>query len=130
MDSRHRIDICQYVPVRAETTATRARPEGCCPLQPIQPLRGPRQQRLLGAFKALADPTRLEILRLVKAQTGPTCVCDIVDHFELAQPTISHHLKVLKDAGLLVQTRVGIWSFYAADPGSAALLEETRGLLA
>ena len=130
MDSRHRIDICQYISVRAKTTATRARPEGCCPLQPIQPLNAPRQQRLLGAFKALADPTRLEILRLVRAQTGPTCVCDIVDHFELAQPTISHHLKVLKDAGLLVQTRVGIWSFYASDPESADLVEETRGLLA
>ena len=116
--------------MRPEKTATRARPEGCCLLQPIRPLSGRRQQRLIGAFKALADPTRLEILRLIRAQTGPTCVCDIVDHFELAQPTISHHLKVLKDAGLLVHTRVGIWSFYASDPQSAGLVEETRGLLA
>ena len=116
--------------MRSEKTAARARPEGCCPLQPIPPLSGPRQERLLGAFKALADPTRLEILRLLKAQTGPTCVCDIVDHFDLTQPTISHHLKILKDAGLLVQARVGIWSFYASDPGGADLVEETRGLLA
>ncbi len=69
----------------------------------------------MGAFKALADPTRLEMLRLVAAQAGPTCVCDIVDHFDLSQPTISHHLKILREAGLLTQTRVGIWSFYAPD---------------
>ena len=99
-------------------------------LQPIRPLSGRRQQRLLGAFKALADPTRLEILRLIRAQTGPTCVCDIVDHFELAQPTISHHLKVLKHARLLLQTRVGPWSSYASAPESADPVEETRGLLA
>jgi len=78
------------------------------------------------AFKALADPTRLEMLRLLRAQSGPTCVCDIVDHFDLAQPTISHHLKTLKEAGLLRQSRVGIWSFYAPAPEAAELLAEAE----
>ena len=94
----------------------RARPEGCCPLQPIAPLPNREQERVVRGFKALADPTRLEILRLVGAQVGPTCVCDIVDHFDLSQPTISHHLKILREAGLVTQSRVGIWSFYALDP--------------
>jgi ArsR family transcriptional regulator len=77
---------------------------------------------LLRAFKALADPTRLEILRLLAAQPGPTCACDLVEHFDLAQPTVSHHLKVLREAGLLSQTRLGIWAFYAVDPEGLELL--------
>ena len=107
--------------------AARARPEGCCPLTPIQPLPGAEQERLLRVFKALADATRLEILRLVGSQSGPTCVCDIVDHFDLRQPTISHHLKVLREAGLLRSSRRGIWSFYEADPeGLRALADASR----
>ena len=74
------------------------------------------------AFRALADPTRVEILRLVSAQSSPVCVCDIVDHFALSQPTISYHLKVLREAGLLLTSKVGIWSFYAADPSGLVLV--------
>lgn len=67
-------------------------------------------------LKALADPTRLEILRVVVAQSGPVCACDIVDRFDLSQPTISHHLKILRDAGLLTSRKKGLWSFYSPDP--------------
>jgi len=109
--------------------ALRARPEGCCVLKPLRPLAERRQERLVLAFKALADPTRLEMLRLIRAQSGPTCVCDVVDHFDLSQPTISHHLKLLKDAGLLTYSKVGIWSFYAPAPGAADLLAEAEALL-
>ena len=107
----------------------RTRPEGCCPLKAIRPLPGGRQGRLVRAFKALADPTRLEMLRLLRAQRGPTCVCDIVDHFELTQPTISHHLKVLREAGLLSHSKVGIWSFYAPT-AEARLLPDAEAQLA
>ena len=108
----------------------RARPEGCCPLRPIPPLGAARQERLVRVFKALADPTRLEILRLLAAQPGPTCVCDLVGHFDLSQPTISHHLKVLREAGLLRHSRLGIWSFYAATPDASGWLEEAQARLA
>lgn len=84
----------------------------------------------MGAFKALADPTRLEILRLVLVQPGATCVCDIVDHFDLSQPTISHHLKVLRDAGLLRWEKRGIWSFHAPTDDARELLTEAESLLA
>ncbi len=87
---------------------SRARPEGCCPLRPVAPLPPGRQERLIRAFKALSDPTRLEILRLLRGQAGPTCVCDLVGHFDLSQPTISHHLRVLREAGLLQGSRIGI----------------------
>lgn len=82
----------------------------------------------MAAFKAMADPTRLEILRLVNGQSAPVCVCDIVDAFELSQPTISHHLKVLREAGLLAMTRAGIWTFYAPDPGAPDLLGQASAL--
>lgn len=108
----------------------RARPEGCCPLKPVASLPRGRQERAVGLFKALADPTRLEIVRLLRAQPGETCVCDIVDHFELSQPTISHHLRVLREAGLLTSRRIGIWSFHALDPEGAKRLDEAEALLA
>src|SRR5512145_339138 len=59
---------------------TRARPEGCCPPRRVAPLPGPEQARLVRVFKALADPTRLEILPPLAAQRGPTCVCHDVPH--------------------------------------------------
>ena len=127
--SRHRIDICQYLLMAAPRTS-RARPEGCCAPKPVRALPEARRERLVAAFKALADPTRLELLRLLRAQPGPTCVCDIVAHFDLAQPTISHHLRVLREAGLLAHSRAGIWSFYAPEPEAAGLLAEAEARLA
>jgi ArsR family transcriptional regulator len=129
---RHRIDICQYLPVAAarRSRQTRARPEGCCPPRRGAPLPAPEQDRLVRVFKALADPTRLEILRLLAAQRGPTCVCDVVAHFGLSQPTISHHLRVLREAGLLRASKVGVWSFYEPDPDAHEALAEAGGLLA
>lgn len=110
--------------------ATRTRPEGCCPVRAIRPLPAAEQERWVAAFKALADPTRLEILRLVAAQAGPVCVCDIVDRFDLAQPTISHHLKVLREGGLLRGSKRGIWAFYELEPGLADVLAEAAQLFA
>ena len=109
---------------------TRTRPEGCCPPQGVAPLPSREQERWARLFKALGDPTRLEILRLVAAQPGPTCVCDLVERFDLKQPTISHHLKLLREAGLLTQSRIGIWSFYEPSPDAPALLGEAGALLA
>ena len=95
----------------------------------MRPLRQRDQSRLVAAFKALADPTRLEILRLIAPQTGPVCVCDIVSHFDLAQPTISHHLKVLREGGLLRSSKIGIWAFYEIDPAAEALLADAVAAL-
>ena len=108
----------------------RTRPAGCCAPRAPRSLSSQSRQRLVATFQALADPTRLEILRLIAAQPGPTCVCDVVDHFELAQPTISHHLKVLREAGLLRASRRGIWSFYEVDRKGVELLADATGLCA
>jgi ArsR family transcriptional regulator len=80
---------------------------------------------LADRFKALADPTRVAIVnRLAQAET---CVCDLTAIFELSQPTISHHLKVLRDAGLVESTRRGTWAFYRAVPSALAALAAALG---
>jgi ArsR family transcriptional regulator len=63
-------------------------------------------------LKALADPMRLRILDLLAQQTAPLCVCDITDTFDLGQPTISHHLRILRQAGLIAGKKEGIWVYY------------------
>ncbi|MCG3133231.1 MAG: hypothetical protein HMLKMBBP_00356 [Planctomycetes bacterium] len=73
------------------------------------------QARAVAVFKALADATRLQVFALVASRPEPICVCDIVSQFDVSQPTISHHLRVLRDAGLVTATRRGAWMYYAAD---------------
>ncbi len=68
-------------------------------------------------FKALADPVRLRLLSMIGARnTGEACVCDLNDAFELSQSTISHHLKVLRKAGLITSERRGTWVYYRLVP--------------
>ncbi|MBX3069348.1 MAG: winged helix-turn-helix transcriptional regulator [Thermomicrobiales bacterium] len=79
--------------------------------------------------KALSDSTRFEIFRLVAAQSAPICACDIVDRFQVSQPTISHHMKVLRDAGLITVSRRGVWAYYAVDPRGLEVLRDTINAL-
>ncbi len=79
----------------------------------------------MAVFRALGDPTRLQIFRLIGSQPQAICVCDVVDRFDVSQPTISHHLKVLREAGLVTVSRRGVWAYYAADPRGLALLRES-----
>ncbi|HEY7033000.1 MAG TPA: metalloregulator ArsR/SmtB family transcription factor [Thermomicrobiales bacterium] len=102
---------------------TKTRPAGCCeiPIEPL-PLPAAEQERIVAIYKALADATRLDVFRLIAAQEAPICACDVVDRFDVSQPTISHHLKVLREAGLITVSRRGVWAYYAADPRGLALL--------
>lgn len=106
--------------------STKIRPAGCCddPRPPAE-LALPARERLVAGFKALADPTRLDVFRLIAAQEAPVCACDVVDRFDVSQPTISHHLRVLREAGLITVSRRGVWAYYAADPRGLALLRES-----
>lgn len=110
--------------------ATRAKPAGCCAPRAVRPLPERKLERLTTIAKALADPNRIELLRLLVRQAEPVCACDIVKHFDLSQPTISHHLKILKEARLLRGTRNGLWVFYQVAPGGARVLEGLTGILA
>lgn len=103
----------------------------CCAI-PVTPdaITPASRDRLLTIFKALGDGTRLDVFRLIAAQEGEICACDIVDRFDVSQPTIAHHLKVLRNAGLITVTRRGIWAYYAVDPeGAAALGTASQALL-
>jgi ArsR family transcriptional regulator len=88
------------------------------------PLPAASQDRIVAGFKALADPTRLDVFRLIAAQEAPICACDVVARFDLTQPTISHHLKVLREAGLITVSRRGVWAYYAPDRRGLALLRD------
>ena len=81
---------------------------------------------LAARFKAMGDPTRLRLLSLVAAhENGEACVCDLNEPLDLSQPTVSHHLKILVDAGLLTRTKRGTWSYYALVPGALPALADT-----
>jgi ArsR family transcriptional regulator len=83
---------------------------------------------LAQVFKALGDPVRLRLLSLIGAhQGGEVCVCDLTSAFDLTQPTISHHLKVLREAGIITSERRGTWVYYRLMP---AALERMAALLA
>jgi len=95
-------------------------PQLCCgPDVPAMKLG--EAERLAGRFKALADPTRVAIVNRL-AQAAETCVCDLTATFDLSQPTISHHLKVLRDAGLVESSRRGPWAYYRVVPGPPVVL--------
>jgi ArsR family transcriptional regulator len=72
---------------------------------------------------------RLEIYRLIAAQVGPLCVCDVVERIPLHQPTVSHHLKVLREAGLVTVIRDGKWAYYSPNPKGLALLQDAASWL-
>ena len=80
-------------------------------------------------FKALADPTRLAILGTLAATPEPVCACDLGEGVDLEQPTVSHHLKVLREAGLVISERRGTWGFYRLHPGAAAWVRATLAAL-
>lgn len=98
-------DPCQVVPLVAE------------------PLAMPAAVAMAAKFKALSDPVRLQLLSSVASHAGgEACVCDISAGVDVSQPTVSHHLKVLRDAGLLTSQRRASWVYYAVVPEALATL--------
>ncbi|GHE93235.1 hypothetical protein GCM10018785_68990 [Streptomyces longispororuber] len=89
----------------------------CCPGLLTAPLDGDRAAELATVFKALGDPVRLRLLSLIASRAGgEVCVCELTPAFDLAQPTISHHLKLLRQAGLIASERRGTWVYYRLVP--------------
>ena len=86
----------------------------CCVPLAREPISAEQATGVVSMLKAVADPARLRLLSLVLShEGGEACVCDLLPYFDLSQPTISHHLKVLHDAGLLDRTKRGVWVYYA-----------------
>ena len=100
----------------------------CCSPLVREPLTVDRSVDLARMFKALGDPARLRLLSLVASHDGgEACVCDISPHFDLSQPTISHHLKVLRECGLLDCERRGTWVYYWVVPTALEELSTVLG---
>ena len=88
---------------------------GACCAPGAEPIAADQAQALADCFKALSDPTRVAIVNRL-ASADEVCVCDLVEAFELSQPTISHHLRLLREAGLVEAERRGTWAYYRLVP--------------
>lgn len=99
---------------KSQLTLTPVETAACCSPLMREPISADQAERLVPLLKALADPVRLRLVSIVAAsEGGEACVCDLNDAFDLSQPTISHHLKVLHDVGLLDRSKRGVWVYYA-----------------
>ena len=98
-------------------------PLACCVPLAREPISADQAAAVVPMLKAIADPARLRLLSIVLSHEGQeACVCDLTPYFDLSQPTISHHLKVLHDSGLLAREKRGTWVFYQARPDAMAAL--------
>lgn len=118
------IDNCQYV---RTMRLIQEIDQTCCPPLVGSPLSETEAERLAEALRVIAEPARLRLVSLISAsQEGESCVCDLTDQLDLGQPTVSHHLKVLADAGILHREKRGRWAYYRIEPEPLELL---RGAL-
>ncbi len=124
------IDQCQYRCVsKSLTVVSPAETAACCVPLSAQPLTIEQAEQVAPLLKALADPVRLRLLSLVAShEGGEACVCDLNDAFDLSQPTISHHMKVLHEAGLVGRDKRGVWVYYHARTQALASLGALIGV--
>ncbi|HKT58147.1 MAG TPA: metalloregulator ArsR/SmtB family transcription factor [Microbacterium sp.] len=114
----------QLLEITDVTAKTRA---ACCAPLAKEPLGQADAEQLATTLKALADPARLRLLSIVASSEGrEACVCDLTDPIGLSQPTVSHHLKVLTEAGFLTRSKRGTWAYYRLVPEA---LEQVSALL-
>ena len=112
------VDMTQTLPATEQTDVL-----ACCSPLAREPLTAEAAVELAGLLKAIADPTRLRLLSLIQAhEDGEACVCDLTAPVGLTQPTVSHHLRVLLDAGLVTKTKRATWAYYRAVPDRLAAL--------
>jgi len=104
----------------------RAKGERCCEPVVYPDVERHEAERMATLAKAIADPVRLQLVDVLRKHAGKVCVCELVPLFDLAQPTVSHHLKVLRDAGIVASERQGLWAYYYVVPGA---LDELSGWL-
>jgi ArsR family transcriptional regulator len=111
-----------------ELTPKRKRPAGepCCEPVVYPDVQRREAERLAKVAKALGDPIRLQLVDVLRKHAGKVCVCELTPLFDIAQPTVSHHLKVLRDAGIVDSERTGLWAYYYVLPD--ALEEFTQWL--
>jgi ArsR family transcriptional regulator, arsenate/arsenite/antimonite-responsive transcriptional repressor len=111
-----------------ELTPKVKRPAGerCCEPVVYPDVERDKAIRMADVAKALGDPVRLQLVDVLKKHAGKVCVCELVPLFDLSQPTVSHHLKVLRGAGIVGSERQGLWAYYYVIPNA---LEELSAWL-
>lgn len=116
------------MPVDLELEPKTKRPAGepCCEPVVYPDVQREEAQGMAAIAKALGDPIRLQLVDVLRKHAGKVCVCELVPLFDLSQPTVSHHLKVLRDAGIVASERQGLWAYYYVNPD--ALDEFSRWL--
>ena len=104
--------------VDMELTPKTKRPAGerCCEPVVYPDVERRQAERMARVAKALADPVRLQLVDVLRKHAGKVCVCELVPLFDLSQPTVSHHLKVLREAGVVGSERRGLWAYYYVIP--------------
>jgi ArsR family transcriptional regulator len=104
--------------VDLELAPKQKRPPGqpCCEPVVYPDIEREQARRMATVAKALGDPIRLQLVDVLRKHAGKVCVCELVPLFELAQPTVSHHLKVLREAGIVDSERRGLWAYYYVLP--------------
>jgi ArsR family transcriptional regulator, arsenate/arsenite/antimonite-responsive transcriptional repressor len=104
--------------VDLELAPKQKRPAGqrCCEPVVYPDVEREQAERIAAIAKALGDPIRLQLVDLLRKHAGKVCVCELVPLFDLSQPTVSHHLKVLRDVGLVDSERRGLWAYYYVIP--------------
>src|SRR5881396_2596876 len=90
--------------------------ERCCEPVVYPDVEAEQAARMAQVAKALGDPVRLQLVDVLRKHAGKVCVCELVPLFDLSQPTVSHHLKVLREAGIVGSERRGLWAYYYVNP--------------
>jgi ArsR family transcriptional regulator, arsenate/arsenite/antimonite-responsive transcriptional repressor len=116
------------MPVDLELAPKHKRPVGEPRCEPVvyPDIEREHAERMSTVAKALGDPIRMQLVDVLRKHAGKVCVCELVPLFDLSQPTVSHHLKVLREAGIVGSERRGLWAYYYVNPAS---LEELSAWL-
>ena len=103
---------------RLELAPKQKRPKGeaCCEPVVYPDIAREHAERMAEVAKALGDPVRMQLVDVLRKHAGKVCVCELVPLFDLSQPTVSHHLKKLRDAGIVGSEREGLWAYYYVKP--------------
>jgi ArsR family transcriptional regulator len=112
--------------VDLELAPKHKRPAGepCCEPVAYPDVQRREAERMAHVAKALGDPIRLQLVDVLRRHAGKVCVCELVPLFDLSQPTVSHHLKVLRDAGVVGSERRGLWAYYYVNPDALEELSQ------
>jgi ArsR family transcriptional regulator len=106
------------MPVDLELAPKQKRPAGepCCEPVAYPDIEREQAERMAVIARALGDPIRMQLVDVLQKHAGKVCVCELVPLFDLSQPTVSHHLKVLREAGIVGSERRGLWAYYYVNP--------------